>query len=148
MQPVFVVMPRNTICILLRYLITVEDLNCSPISSQDLISFDQGKPILQTENMFDVEAIEGYEDHEGDEFKALVTGDVKTNKENQLYYEALDKRIEDFRLFMERAHLKSFLPVRVIHCAQSHGIVITSKYGSRRLLRLESQLQRRLPANA
>lgn len=123
-------MPRNTICILLRYLISVEDLGCSPISSQDLISLDEGKPIEPSENMFDVEAVEGYEDHEGDEFKALVTGDVKTEKESGLYRQGLLQRVEDFRLFLERAHLKSFLPVRVIHCAQSHGIVITSKHGS------------------
>jgi hypothetical protein len=123
-------MPRNTISILLRFLLAIEDLNCSPLTSQDLISLDNGSLILPLENMFDAEAVEGFEDQEGDEFKALVTANVNTSKESGFYNQGLQQRIEDFRLFLQQAHLKSFLPVRVIHCAQSHGIVITSKFGS------------------
>lgn len=139
-------MPRNTICILIRFLLSVEDLACFPLCSQDLIDLDQGKMIIPAENMFESEPVEGAEDNEGDEFKALVTGDIKTETESTYYNKGLEARIEAFKRFKGDANLKSFLPVRVIHCPQSHGIVITSNFGRFGVKRVESELQWRLQA--
>lgn len=130
LQPVFVVMPRNTLTILMEIEKSVQALNCLLISSQDIIDLNEGKPIANATEFFDAESFaELIDDEEGDALKALVTGNIESTQEAQIYNKRLPERLESFKQFLKDANLKTFHPVRVIHCPQSHGITISSNFG-------------------
>lgn len=143
-------MPRNTLSILLRFSKNTESLGCNIIASQDIISFNQGKVIEAHANFFDDEPVDpaemGGDDYdEGDKMKALVTGQVEHKNEISDYLNGLEARLKDYATFLGEANLKAVQPVRVIHCPQAHGVVITSNYGSfSSYQRMESKLQWRL----
>lgn len=129
-KPIFVVMPRNTLPILLRFNKTVQDLDCLTISCQDLIDLNLGNPVQKTTNLFDKESLEAMgDDDEGDKFKALVSGFEEDTNEVLAYCQNLETKLELFKQFYQEAGLKMVQPVRVLHCPQSHGVVISSIFG-------------------
>jgi ribonuclease Z len=132
LEPIFVIMPRNTLILLLRFARSVEGLNCHLISCQDLITFNSGEPIQPSMEFFGSEPLEESEnDMEGDQLKALVLGQKKDSKDYEDYSSSLQENLKLYTQWMQQANLKTIQPVRVLHCPQSHGVVITSNYGWR-----------------
>jgi ribonuclease BN (tRNA processing enzyme) len=66
---------------------------------------------------------------EGDPLKVIVYEDEKYTATIRQYEKYATSNIKEFLDFCEIAQIKSFVPMRVIHCPQSHGIAITSNYG-------------------
>lgn len=129
-KPVFVVMPRNTTPILLRFNRTVQDLDCLTICCQDVIDLNLGNPITQTKRFFDPEAAKTMaDDEEGDMLKTLIS-EFEENKDDVASYQLnLEDKLKQFKEFYQEAGLKLIQPVSVIHCPESHGVVITSTCG-------------------
>lgn len=123
-------MPRNTLPILIRYITHTEPLSCIPLACQDVISFNECKPIDSKAKHFDEEKMDGTMEGEGDEFKAFVTHQEEDKEEIDIYSQSFESKIKEYARFIEEAQLASIQPVRVHHCPQSHGVVISSKYGS------------------
>lgn len=123
-------MPRNTLPILIRFVNTVEPLKCHLLASQDIITFNTGEIVKETQKFFDEATMgEDHENDEGDFLKVLVTGQEDYPEEIAFYNDNLQGKLADFKKFLESAELKQVQPSRVLHCPQAHGVVITSNHG-------------------
>ena len=141
-------MPRNTLSILIRFQGTIANLNCVMLSCQDIIELNRGKIPEATDGFFDMEKLEDSNtDYEGDELKVILNYENPDEKKEVAYYNLnLQNKFKEYLSFLEQANLKEIQPVRVLHCPQAHGVVITSNYGKFMSIRVENHLQWRLQA--
>lgn len=125
-------MPKNTMPVLIRFSKTVENLRYHLISCQDVIKLNEGKQVTPTTQFFD--DFNMNEDHDDDDegvyMKVLVGDNQENQSEIDFYNKNLEERLADYKKFMQFANLKDIHPVRVLHCPQAHGVVITSEHGN------------------
>lgn len=125
-----VIMPRNTLSILIRFQKTVTNLNCTLLASQDVILLNMGVMPTSVKSLFDLEDMKLETDYEGDPTKVFLNYDNPEEMEDaQKYSQGLSERCRHYTEFLKQANLKSLQPVRVLHCPQAHGIVVESNYG-------------------
>lgn len=91
---------------------------------------NSGQEVTPATKFFDDFSMnEDHDDDEGDYLKVLVSGVEEEQSEIDYYNKNLTKKIDDYKKFKQFANLKTIQPVRVLHCPQAHGVVITSDHG-------------------
>ena len=121
-------MPKNCLSLLNAYPEIKDHKSLIVLSCQDLHSW------YKTGDLTDLDAFKDseieIEEQEGDKFKVIFNyrnPEFKKTLEN--YSKNINKKFEKFFEFLEEAKIEQILPVRVYHCPQSHGVVISSKNG-------------------
>lgn len=117
--------------ILIRYVKTVEHLRFDLLSCQDIKKLNTGAEITPVTQFYDDSSTINESHHdEGDYLKVLVEGVEEIHSELEFYNHRLEEKVQNYKRFMEQADLKQIEPVRVLHCPQAHGVVVSSKHGN------------------